>query len=370
VNARVPAATADPSAALARVRASVRQHPAYHVTPRAAARKLNQNESPWDLPAELKREVLARWEALPWNRYPELVPHHLVARIAARAGWVPEGTIVGCGSNDLLMGALLATVEAGAPVVAPVPSFGLYHIVTDLLGGRHVGVPLTERFAYDVDALLAATRREGAGVLILCAPNNPTGTPLPADAVARALAETEALVFCDEAYLEFGGGSALPLLPAHPRLVIFRTFSKALGLAGLRLGYALGHPALMAELAKARLPYNVNALTVAAVEAALDHEELLAERVRLVAAERERLTTALGALPGLETWPSLANFVLVRARGRGAELFRRLHAEHGILVRDVSTQPLLADCLRITVGTPDDTETLVDALRRILGGTR
>lgn len=365
---RVPAATADPSAALSSIRPSVRAHAAYHLTPRQARIKLNQNESPCDLPPALKREALERFAAIPWNRYPELVPHHLVDRIAARAGWIPQGTILGCGSNDLLMSALIVTVAPGAPVVAPVPSFGLYHIVTDLIGGRHVGVPLTVDFRYDVDALIAATRREGAQVLILCAPNNPTGTPLPADAVARCLAETEALIFCDEAYLEFGGGTALDLLGAHPRLVIFRTFSKALGLAGLRMGYALGHPLVVAEIAKARLPYNINALSVAAVEVALDHPAELDAVVAAVTAERERMLDLLQGVEGIECWPSAANFLLVRSRRiKGSELFRRLWKEESILVRDVTAQPLLADCLRISVGTGAETDALIAGLRRILG---
>jgi histidinol-phosphate aminotransferase len=208
-------------------------------------------------------------------------------------------------------------------------------------------------------------------VVVLNSPNNPTGSALPEGAVARVLEETGALVICDEAYQEFGGPTALPLLARSSRLVVLRTFSKALGMAGLRFGLALAHPAVAREIAKGKLPYNVNVVTLTAAAAALRHQAALEERVRRLVANRERLAGRLGALPGLTAYPSAANFVLIRLHGVPArEVFRRLLDDYGILVRDVSAAAELAQCLRISVGTEEDMDAVADALGEILEGER
>jgi histidinol-phosphate aminotransferase len=236
-----------------------------------------------------------------------------------------------------------------------------------VLGGRYVPVPLGEGFEYDVDRLVTAAVRERARVIVLNSPNNPTGSALPEGAVERVLRDTGALVLCDEAYQEFGGPTAVPLLRRSSRVVVLRTFSKAMGMAGLRFGVALAHPQLTAELAKGKLPYNVNLVTLAAASAALRESALLAERTRAVVATRERFLAALQELPGLTAYPSAANFVLIRFRALPArEVFRRLYEEHGILVRDVSGAAELAECLRISVGTEDDMDAVLAALREIL----
>jgi histidinol-phosphate aminotransferase len=252
-------------------------------------------------------------------------------------------------------------------VVAPLPTFSLYQLLAGVMDARYVPVPLTPDYGYDLDALIAATRRERARVVVLNSPNNPTGTPLPEGAVERFLAETDALILCDEAYQEFGGPSAIPLLGRSPRVVVLRTFSKAMGMAGLRFGYALAHPDVAREVAKAKLPYNVNAITLAAAEVVFERREVFDARTRAVVAERDRFSAALRTLPGLRVYPSAANFVLCRCESIPARtLFRRLLDEHGILVRDVSGGAGLAECLRISIGTKDDMDATLTALRRML----
>jgi histidinol-phosphate aminotransferase len=352
---------------LALIKPAVRAQTAYTLSAPAARRKLNQNESPWDLPPALKRDILAAAEAAPWQRYPEFAPPELLAALAHRYGWTPDGILVGNGSNELIQATLTTTLEHGDVVVAPSPTFSLYRLLTGVLGGRYRPVPLGPSFAYDVDALIEAAVRERARVVVLNSPNNPTGSALPEGAVARVLEETGALVVCDEAYQEFGGPTALPLLRTSSRLVVLRTFSKALGLAGLRFGLALAHPAVAREIAKAKLPYNVNVVTLAAAAAALRHGEALAERTRALVEQRERLAFRLSGLPALEVFPSAANFMLIRCRRHPArEVFRRLLDEHGILVRDVSGTSELAQCLRISVGTAEDVDAVGDALAAIL----
>src|SRR5213592_992569 len=346
------------AAALARIKPEVRAQQAYTLTAPAAARKLDQNESPFDAPDGVKDAVLTAARAAPWNRYPPYTPGDLLERIARRHGWTPDGVLVGNGSNELIQATLAVTVGQGTPVVTPVPTFTLYGLLAAVYGGRQVGVPLTPAFEFDIAALIRAVRDTRAPVVVVNSPNNPTGTPLPEGAAERLLAE---------AYQDFGGPTAIPLLARAPRLVVLRTFSKAMSLAGLRFGYALAHPAVAAEIVKARLPYNVNRVTLAAAHAALDAADLLAERTRAVRRSRELLERRLAGVRGLRAFPSAANFVLIRCEARSAaEVFRRLIEEYGILVRDVSAGPGLDGCLRITAGTDEDVEAVAAALSAIL----
>jgi histidinol-phosphate aminotransferase len=360
---------ADPASALALLKPAVRAQAAYTLAAPAAQRKLNQNESPWDVPPEVKRAVLERALAEPWQRYPEFAPPRLLARIAEYHAWTPEGVLVGNGSNELIQATLAVALDAGDRVVAPSPTFSLYRLLTNVLGGRYVPVPLGPEFRYDVEAIIAAARRERAKVIVLNSPNNPTGSALPHAAVERVLEETGALVVCDEAYQDFGGPSAIPLLAAESRVVVLRTFSKALGLAGLRFGYALAHPAVAREIAKAKLPYNVNLVTLAAADVALGHEVLRAERIGEIVETRDRTAERLARIGGLTVFPSAANFLLIRFDAvPAATVFRRLLDDYGILVRDVSSAPELRECLRLTVGTAEDMDAVVAALGDIMAG--
>ncbi|HEX6105295.1 MAG TPA: histidinol-phosphate transaminase [Gemmatimonadales bacterium] len=345
----------------------VRAQAGYTLRAPLARRKLNQNESPFDVPPSLKRAILDAAEAAPWQRYPEFVPSALLVRLAEHYGWEAEGILAGNGSNELIQATLSVVLGPGDAVVAPSPTFSLYRLLTGVLGGRYCPVPLGPAFAYDVDRLVGAAVREQARVVVLNSPNNPTGSPLPEGAVERLLRETEALIVCDEAYQEFGGPSAIPLLRRSSRLVVLRTFSKAMGMAGLRFGVALAHPDVAAELAKGKLPYNVNLVTLAAAAAALQEAPLFAARVREIVATRDRFLPALAELPGITVYPTAANFVLIRCHAAPArEVFRRLYDEHGILVRDVSNAGELAECLRISVGTEDDMAAVLAALREVL----
>ena len=362
-------AVAPPLAAdgLAFIKPSVRQQAGYVLAAPPARRKLNQNESPFDFPLELKRQIAETISSQPWQRYPEFSPVELRTSLASYYGWISEGILTGNGSNELIQATLSVTLGADDALVAPSPSFSLYRLLTSVNGGRYVPVPLDDTFAFDVDRLVDAARRERARVIVLNSPNNPTGSALPDGAVERILTETNALVVCDEAYQDFGGPTALPLLRQTSRLVVLRTFSKAFGLAGLRFGVALAHPAVAQEIAKGKLPYNVNLVTLAAASTALRHAPMLAERTRQVVETRDRFMLGLRRVPGLTVYPSAANFVLVRCRSLPAsDLFRRLLSDHGILVRDLSASTDLADCLRVSIGTNEDMDAVLVALREIL----
>ena len=365
-----PAAPASADAALALIKPEVRAIPAYGLVAPVARRKLNQNESPQDVPEAIKAAVLDRARRAPWHRYPAFTPTDLLARLAERHGWTADGVLVGNGSNELIQATLAVTVGAGTTVVSAVPTFTLYRLLTVVNGGRFVGVPLGPDFAFDVPALIRAARDERARVVVVNSPNNPTGSPLPADGVEQLLEETSALIVVDEAYQDFGGPTAEPLLSGHSRLVVLRTFSKAMALAGLRFGYALAHPAVATQIAKAKLPYNVNQLTLAAADVVLDHGGEFAARVAAIRSQAQRLVQGLRQLPGLRVFPTAANFVLIRCESiPAATVFQRLVEQFGIVVRDVSAAPGLEECLRITAGDAADVDAVLDGLRAIMGGT-
>lgn len=348
------------------IKPAVRNKPGYALVSPPVRRKLNQNESPFDFPAELKQLVLNQAAGQSWHRYPEFTPQDLQASLAAHFGWVPDGVLVGNGSNELIQATFAVTLGSDAALVAPSPTFSLYGLLAGVLGARYFPVPLRPDFSFDMESLIETCRRERARVIVLNSPNNPTGSALPEQAVERILDHTDALVVCDEAYQDFGGPTAIPLLARSSRLVVLRTFSKAFGLAGLRFGVALAHPAVAREIAKGKLPYNVNVITLAAARVALRHARVLTARAREVVAIRERFLGRLRAIRGISAFPTAANFVLIRCDTVPAsEVFQRLYRDHGILVRDVSRSPELTECLRISIGTTEDMDAVIAALEQI-----
>ena len=353
---------------LEQVKRQVRGIKAYTLAPLEAPIKLNQNENPFGMPAEIREEVLARIGQCDWARYPDFVPTRLLNQLAAYTGWVPDGVMAGNGSNEMIQSVIQATIEPGKKVVLPEPTFSVYRQVITVAGGEICSVPLTHDLQFDLPALRSAIGKLRPAMTIVCAPNNPTGSTLSRAELAILLEEAApGLVVVDQAYLEIGGEDAVPLLPDHPNLVILRTFSKAMAMGGLRVGYCLADPALIREFNKAKMPYSLNVFSMIAAEVALERRDLLDPLVKAMAAEKDRLATELARLPGVHPSPSVANFLLVEVPLPPGVLFARLH-ERGILVRDLSQSPLLSRHLRISVGTPEENRLLLTALREIILG--
>lgn len=339
---------------------------AYHLQEPPSSVKINQNESPWDWPRELKERLLSELVSLPFHRYPPYRESLLAEPLARRFGLAPESVLVGNGSNELLQALFLACLGPRRRVLIPAPTFSLYRQLALLCHGRTVEVPLGEGYTYEVNALLEADRRERPSVLLLCSPNNPTGSLLRQEEILRLCEATSALVAVDEAYGEFvSGEGAAALLSGGPRnLVVLRTFSKAYGSAALRLGYLLASPPVAKEISKALLPYGVSPLTAALGEAILGEDALIQERVLRLRALRAELFGALQAFEGLRVFPSGGNFLLVRLGPRAREVYLGLK-ERGILVRDLSSSPRLKGCLRFTVGSKEENAALLAALREV-----
>ncbi len=337
----------------------------YHVPPAAGLVKLDAMENPYELPPELRRALAERLAAVAINRYPAPSYARLKRLIRERLG-VPAGAdvLVGNGSDELITMISVATAKPGATVVAPAPSFVMYDLSTRFAGSRFVPVPLAADLSLDVDAMLAAIAEHRPAVVWLAYPNNPTGDCFERAAIERILAAAPGLVVLDEAYQPFALDSWMEALPEHDHLVVMRTVSK-LGLAGIRIGYMAASPRWIAEFDKVRPPYNVSVLDEAAAEFALEHLEVLQAQCARIRDDRERLRAALDAIPGVATFPSRANFLLVRVAGASA--LAAGMRERGVLVKDVSRMhPLLADCLRLTVGTPDENAAMLAALRGAL----
>lgn len=348
------------------IKDSVRSLRAYTLAPDRASVKLNQNENPWDAPLAIKQETLKRLDARAWSRYPDFAPIELHKRLAEFSGWFPEGVIAGNGSNELIQALLVITIAAGKRVLINEPTFALYRQITTVLGGEVLSVPLNGALSFDTRSLLAAIKSSAPNVVIICSPNNPTGCVMELSDLVSVLEETRGLVVVDEAYFEFSGQTVVPLLRQHTNLVVLRTFSKAMALAGLRVGYLLAAPELVREVAKAVLPYNLNFVSQTAAEVSLEmYEAALRPLVQTMIRERERLHGELSNIKGLSPVPSRANFMVVRSALEPKKVFAGL-LQQDILIRDVSGYPMLSEYFRVSVGTPRENDLLVKALKEIL----
>ena len=347
------------------VKAQVRQIRPYSLRPERARVKLNQNENPWDAPLEIKEQTLSRIASRAWSRYPDFVARGLHQQLAKFSGWRTEGILSGNGSNELIQATLMVTVGEQKRVLINEPTFALYRQITSVLGGEVISVNLTPELTYDFKALRAVIRSADPDVIIICSPNNPTGCVIGQADLESLLDESRGLVVVDEAYFEFSGQTAVPLLERHANLVVLRTFSKAMALAGLRVGYLLAAPGLVREISKAVLPYNLNFISQIAAEVAIEmYESKLQPLIAAITAERDRLFHRLQRIPGLTPVPSHANFMVVRSQVSPGKVFEGL-LERGILIRDVSGYPLLSDYFRISVGTTEENDLLLQGLEEI-----
>lgn len=352
------------------VRPELRALKAYHLDQTPCRHKLDQNEVPWDLPRRLKEEVARRLLERDWARYPDFHSDALRQDLAERHGHPVEGVLVGNGSNELLGIALEALVAAGGTdsgeVLGADPGFGLYPMFVLRAGGRYVALPPRADLALPVKELRAEVDRNPRRPLILCTPNNPTGAAVTPAEVADLASRLDAPLLLDNAYGEFCEHDYRPLLADHPNLLLFRTFSKAWSLAGLRLGYLMAHPDLVAELIKVKLPYNLGHGTAVAGRVALAAEAVARRRVAAIVGRRDQWMEMFRR-HGLDPLPSQANFLLVRCGSPARSgLIRDGLAERGILVREVGHYPGLSGCLRVSVGNGVALRDTDSALTKIL----
>jgi histidinol-phosphate aminotransferase len=360
------------------IRPEVAALAAYHVeTPAGPRVKLDANESPFALGDSMREELaaeLARALAdVKLHRYPDPEARELRQLLARDLGVRPEQVVASNGSDEAIQMLLIAAGGPGAVVVAPVPTFVMYELAARALGLTFVGVPLSDQFDLDVRRFCEVIRAERPRLIFLAWPNNPTGRLYDTGAVEEIVRlcngnGANTLVVVDEAYFHYAGRTLLPRLGQYPNLVILRTLSKV-GLAGIRLGILTASVATVEEINKVRLPYNVNALSQAAARVVLRHPDVVNRHAAAIVRERERVLTRLRDVTDATTYPSQANFFLIRTARPGDEVFQGL-LERGILVRNLSRAPRLANCLRVTVGTPEENDAFLAALPAVLAQGR
>jgi histidinol-phosphate aminotransferase len=266
------------------------------------------------------------------------------------------------GSNEVLLQLLQAYGGGGRSAAVFEPTYLLHSRLCWLTQTSLVSLRLDEGFGLS-DASIDAAASAEPDVVFVCSPNNPTGNAQPVEAVAALAARTDALVIVDEAYIEFGGATCLPLLADHPNVAIVRTFSKAFASAGARVGYVLAAPPIVDDLQRVRLPYHVSALTQAAGIAALHHAHEALDILASVRTERDRILAALQAMPGVTAFPSDANFILFVPPQPAAEVWQAL-LDRGVLVRDLSS--VVPNALRVTAGAAHEVDLFLDSLTEVL----
>jgi histidinol-phosphate aminotransferase len=358
------------SAALARriagtIRQDVQSMHGYAVQPSAGFVKVDTMENPFRLPDALQRALGERLGRLAINRYPAERTEDLRAALARHAGMPDDCALtLGNGSDELITMLSMACDVPGAVFMAPLPGFVMYAMSAKLQGIRFEGVPLTADFELDEAAMRTAIERHQPSLLYLAYPNNPTANLWDDAVIDRLIESAPGLVVMDEAYQPFSARDSMARLRRYPHVLLMRTLSK-FGLAGVRIGYLIGRRELVNEIEKLRPPFNVSVLNAEAALFALEHADEYARQAATIRNQRERLQDALRDLPGVKPCPSEANMILARVPD-AATLFERLK-ERRILVKNVSgLHPLLANCLRLTVGTPEENTLMIDALKASL----
>ncbi len=337
---------------------------------------LSANENPNSIPAVVEEEILAGLKGFAFNRYPDPLANELRDLIAERENKAleaagcelrlsRENVLVGNAGDELLFDFSLAWGGPGRTLLNVVPTFSVYAANSDLTGTRVVEVPRKADYSLDEEAILARVAKGDIDQLVITSPNNPTGDVVSEAFMQKLLNATDALVLLDEAYIEFAEGSLVHLLAEHENLLVLRTFSKAYSCAGVRLGYILAQPSVITEFIKVRQPYSVDAISQLVGRAVVRHSDAFIPGIEAIKEQRAYMLAELRALSGVaDVYDSCANFILVRIPGAD-KVWEALY-ERGILVRDFSHSKGLEYCLRITIGTAEENQKLLTALKEIL----
>ncbi len=351
--------------ALEILRSDIRSMPAYHVQPSSGMVKLDVMENPYRLPADLQAKLGERLGQVAINRYPAERTMELGWALARHAG-MPEHCAVtlGNGSDEIITMISMAISKPGAVVLAPSPSFVMYELSSRYQHLRFESVPLTAEFELDESAMLAAIEKHHPAAIYLAYPNNPTGGLWNWATIERIVQAAPGLVIMDEAYQPFASRDAMALLAQYPHVLVMRTMSK-FGLAGVRIGYLMGEKSLVQEIDKLRPPFNVGVLNAEAALFALEYADVYAAQAAELRAQRELVASELAACAGVHVFPSQGNMLLLRVPDANAR-FKRMR-ELGVLIKNVSAgHALLANCLRITIGTPEENQAMLKAFKESL----
>jgi histidinol-phosphate aminotransferase len=348
------------------IREEVLAQEAYPVETAPCRIKLDANEDPLAIPAELRKKFATLLASIPLNRYPEAGSVALTARFAAAFGVGEDQVLLGNGSDELIQILCTAFARTGAVVMIPFPTFPMYRISAQNAGCRVEAVPLDGAFDLDLKAMRERMAAHPPVLTFLAWPNNPTGNCFTPEKIEAILNEAPGVVVVDEAYFHFSGKTFLPLLGRYENLVILRSLSKV-GLAAMRIGLLIGPLDLVHELHKVRLPYNVNALSQAAAGFYLDEEEAFLKQAREIRRQRGKLFAAMEALTGIHPQPTDANFIFFSCDSDADRVYKKL-MERGILIKNLSAPGTMKGAMRVTVGTSEENRQFIEVLRDIISG--
>lgn len=324
--------------------------------------RLHANESPWDWVKVYADEIQQVVADTAFNQYPEGSSLALRQALGAYTGAPPEKIVMGCGSDELIKMAAEIFLSPGDAIVIHTPTFSEYGVAARICSAEIHQVAAGADFAIDIEAIIEKVNAVKAKLVFLCVPNNPTGAALSREQVLSVLNRTEAIVVCDEAYYEFCGTTLIQEAQESDRLIVLRTLSKAFGLAGLRVGYSISTEKTADCLNRVRMPYNLNSLTQGLACLALKHADRMKLLADQICADREQLYQEAASIPGLEVFPSAANFLLFRTPQ--AKIIARRLEDQGMLTR-LFSQEVMHNCLRINIGTPENNRMILNALKEV-----
>jgi histidinol-phosphate aminotransferase len=345
------------------IRKSIRELKEYYVPQDKYEVKLNQNESPYDVPEDLKEEITEKFKNTDWNRYPSRTAAPLVAAISDYTNFPKEGIVAANASNEILQAVFQTICDTGDPLVTITPGFAIYPFISKIMDLNLTQVPLLEDFSFDVQSIIE--KGKDAKMVILALPNNPTGTTIPVEKIEEIAKKINGIFVVDEAYFEFSKKTAISLLDKYDNIIIIRTLSKAFGLAGARLGYLLTNAEIACAVQKAKLPFSVAIFGQIAGEILLKKNEYIKDVVKKILDEKEKVFSELQKIPSIDPVPSFTNFILFRTQNiPGKELFEEMY-RRGVLLRYFNT-PRLKDTLRATIGKPDQNQIFLKTLKEVL----
>lgn len=326
--------------------------------------RLDANESPFDFPPEIKDYIQRNLHPQAFNRYPDPLAEDLLAALAGYTGAPKNCILAGNGSDELILN-LALTFATGGKVLIATPTFSMYEVHSRVAGAEPVSIPRKRDFSIDLDEIIKQENSTDTRLIFICSPNNPTANETTWEELETLLQNTRSLVVVDEAYVEFGGKSCLPLMEKYPNLAVLRSFSKSFGLAGLRVGYIIAHPGVIKEMKRIKQPFNLNSYSQRAALAVLEHLPLFQERIATIIEKRDNLWNQMSRIKGIDVLPTVTNFITFKTHRPAEEVYKEL-LDKGILIRNVSS-PELENCLRVSVGTDEENNAFLKSLAEVMG---
>ena len=347
-------------------RTGLKDMPSYDVVERDWNIKVNANESNLNMPPMVEERLMARLSSVAFNRYPNEQVETLTQQIAVNFNLSKENVLIANGSSEILEKLFFAFGGRGRKIVYPQPSFSMYKIYAKFSASTGVPVDLKEDYTFDAAAFVDAVKESRASLAVICSPNNPTGTKIPLADIEYVAKNIECAFVIDEAYVEFDGGTAVGLMKEYPHMMVARTFSKAYGLASARVGYLLADKKIIEMVSKACMPYHVNVLSAVTADIVYQMRDEYVPRIQMSIAERKRMSELLKQIDGMEVYPSVTNFILVK-HPKAVAINEYLESI-GIGVRSFGNAPRLTNCLRISMGTREENDTWYKAIKDFVEG--